>query len=449
MAAHVGRRHYDEVTAPRMLACVEASEDALFAQADEALAMMAVEEQAWNGDEEIDSDDEDEWGVSVLCRKLSDARARTVVLPDGDVHVCDHDCPYTEEDAKEGNCVCRFTGLIVARLCSERRDQSTGRSTWSSDPDMQSGKPIGGWGKKRDMMAASRHAYDLARVLNDSDMPVAAAAPPRSPSRAAVGAACGRAGGGGGSKRGALCVDEAPPVDAAPKRQRASKRDVEALEMRATLMAEAERTLLDLLGKRTGTSANAKHGPQLDPRLLNKELLFGAALKKYLKDTMAVGRTPNMDDVSNIALAVGRVIAEEQEKRTRQAGPPAMRVFEPRFREASARLAVSLWQASCQTPYLRQAKRGTDSFKPFCAGVFYAFKRGLTLSNGTVLVPRIDDFTNALPEPKKIASDAAMKSLHASSHRGLCTLHKCIGSVDAGSSHELFVDVIRCARQVR
>lgn len=428
-----------------MLACIEASEDALFAQAEAAFAMREVEDQAWNGDEEIDSEDEDEWGVSVLRRKLSDARARTVVLPDGDVHVCDADCPYTEEDAKEGNCVCKFTGLIVARVCMERKDQSTGRSTWSSDPDMQSGIPIGGWGKKRDMMAASRRAYDLAQVLSDSEMPTAA---PQSPSSAAARASRAR----GGAKRGALCVDEAPPEDAVPKRQRASKRDVETSDMRSMLMADAERTLLDLLGKRHVSStgpAGARRQAALDPRLLDKELLFNAALKKYLKETMAVGCVPTMDDVSNIALAVSRVIAKEREKRARQGGSPALRVFEPRFREASTRLAVSLWQASCQTPYLRTAKRGADSFKPFCAGVFYAFKRGLTLSDGTVLVPRVDAFSNALPEPKRIASDPVMKSLHASSHKGLCTLHKCIGSVAADAARDLFVDVIRCARQLR
>ena len=208
-----------------------------------------------------------------------------------------------------------------------------------------------------------------------------------------------------------------------------------------------ERTLLDLLGKRTHSSSKSK-APPVDARLLDKGLLFGAALKKYLKETLASGCAPNMDDVSNIMLAVDRVIAEEHAKRERCVEHPTLHVYEPRFREASTRLAVTLWRAACQTPYLRTAKRGSDSFKPFCAGVFYAFKRGLTLADGTVLVPKVDAFTDALPSQKKIASDPATKSLHASSHKGLCTLHKCIGSVDKADAAEFFADVVRCARQL-
>ena len=420
-----------------MIACT-ALEDDLFGQADAAFALHEAETFACQPEEEINSDDEDDWGTSLLSRRLEEARARTVVLPDGDVHVCDAECPYAEEDPREGAYVCRYTGLVVARCCAERTDQSTGRSTWSSDPDMQSGTPLGGWGKKRDMMQASRHAYSQAQRLDDAEMPACAApAAPPSPSTAN-----GRLNG----KRGALCVDEAPPVDVGPKRQRASKRDVQTSDMRSTLLAEAERALLDLLGKQT--SSNKRKQSSVDPRLLNKEVLFNASLKKYLKETLANGRNPNMDDVSNIALAVDRVISEEQTKQARVSEPPTLRVFEPRFRESSTRLAVSLWVGACSTPYLRNAKRGADSFRPFCAGVFYAFKRGLTLCDGTVLVPRMDAFAKALPNQRLIASDPASKSLHASSHKGLCTIHKCIGSVDLADARRLFDDAIRGAKQM-
>ena len=412
-----------------------------FAQADEAFALYEAEEAVCKSEEEIGSDDEDEWGENVLTQRLADARARTVVLPDGDIHVCDSECPYTEEDVKEGICVCRFTGLIVARVHAERSDQSTGRSTWSSDPDMQSGTPIGGWGKKRDMVGASRQAYGFAGQIDDTEMP---AAPPQA-APSLLEAACAR----GASKRGALCVDEAPPQDACAKRKRASRRNVEVLDMRATLLTEAERTLLDLLGKRSTSSRSSKRSqPSVDPRLLNKELLFNGALKKYLKETLATGKAPAMDDVSNIVLAVDRVIAEELAKQERVSDRLESRVYQPRFRERSTRLAVSLWAGACQTPHMQNAKRGADSFRPFCAGVFYAFKRGLTLADGTVLVPRIDAFTNALPSQKQIAADPASKSLHASSHKGLCTIHKCIGSVDTATAHQLFDDAIRCARSV-
>lgn len=416
-----------------------AFEDDLFGQADAAFALHEAETFACQPEEEINSDDEDDWGTSLLSRRLEEARARTVVLPDGDVHVCDAECPYAEEDPREGAYVCRYTGLVVARCCSERTDQSTGRSTWSSDPDMQSGTPLGGWGKKRDMMQASRLAYDCANTIDDAAMPSSGTAIPTSP--------CLTPATRPGGKRGALCVDEAPPAEAGLKRQRASKRDVEMCDMRMTLVTEAQRTLLGLLGTRSRvTSSKKNNAPVVDPRLLNKETLFNGSLKKYLKETLANGRAPNMDDVSNIALAVDRVIAEERAKEVVVSELPTLRVFEPRFREASTRLAVSLWTGACKTPYLQNAKRGADSFRPFCAGVFYAFKRGLTLADGTVLVPRVDAFANALPAPRKIASDPASKSLHASSHKGLCTIHKCIGSVDLATARLVFDDAIRGAK---
>ena len=368
----------------------------------------------------------------MLAQRLSDARARCVTLPNGDIHLCDEDCPFAEED-REGDLVCPHTGRVCGRCIAERTDQSTGRSTWSSDPDMQSGTPYGGWGKKRDMQQASNQAYVLAGGLDDTEMPCAC---PSSPSPAGARAS---------SKRGALCVDEEAPLDAVPKRQRATKRDVELDDVRQGLLDEAERTLLDLLGKQWCGGKRTAKAPAVDPRLLNKEVLFPAVLKKYLKECRASGRLPQMDDVHNISLAVDKVIAEE----TTRAQCPTDRVRQPGFREASARLAVSLWAGACRTPHMQAAKRGADAFRPFCAGVFYAFKRGLTLPDGTVIVPRVDAFTQALPEPRAIAADPASKSLHASSHKGLKAIHRCINSVGAEEALTLFDEVIRVAKCVR
>lgn len=409
-----------------------------FAEADAAWR-LACEEGAGDGpsDEAIASDDEDEWGVSRLETRLSDARARTVVLPSGDIHVCDEACPFADED-KDGNMVCVHTGIVVCRTCAERTDHSTGRSTWSSDPDMHSGMPNGGYGggwiKKRDMMQASRSAYSFATTMDDTEMPQAAPVKRAAPAPR------------GASKRGALCVDEAPSADDGAKRHRTSKRDCASRDARDALIAEAEQTLLELLGKRKWSARAASAAPAIDPRLLNRELLFEASLRKYLKETLSQGGVPSIDDVHNISLAVERVIAEEKQKREASAIARGDMVSSVRFRERSARLVVSLWTGACQTPYLKNAKRGADSFRPFCAGALYAFKRGLALSDGTVLVPRNDAFANALPSARDIAADPASKSLHASSHRGLCTIHRCIASVDLSTARRLFDDAIRSSR---
>ena len=116
-----------------------------FAEAEAAWALACAESAPSAPEDVIDSDDEDDWGGSRLKTRLNDARARTVVLPTGDIHVCDSTCPFAEED-KDGNMVCAHTGIVVCRACAERTDRSTGRSTWSSDPDMQSGSSGSGYG---------------------------------------------------------------------------------------------------------------------------------------------------------------------------------------------------------------------------------------------------------------------------------------------------------------
>ena len=183
--------------------------------------------------------------------------------------------------------------------------------------------------------------------------------------------------------------------------------------------------------------------------MLDFNLVFHAAVKKYLKEVAAKGARPSMDDIHNIALAVDKVIADEKQKQTDESSARGGSITGMRFRDQAARLAVALWTGACNTSYLSQARRGADSFRPFCAGVFYAFKRGLALADGTILVPRVDDFSAALPSSKTIASDPALKSLHASSHRGLCTIHRAIAAAgDAPHAKKIFAECIRIARSL-
>lgn len=407
----------------------------LFALAEEAFEMHCAELKACATDEAFgtrsDDDDSDEESATTSLQRM-----RCVRLPDGDMHLCGPDCAYTI-DTKDGHCVCKYTGLVVGRSHMDRTDHSTGRSTWSADPDMQCGPAHGGmpWQKKRDMMQASRTAYSYARTLDDAEMPRV------QPTERAVRPA---------TKRGALCVDEVPAAHSGPKRVRTSKKNVQSNDMLRSLHSEALRTLGELLtgGSTSGTraSATASDACTVDPRLLDSELLFNAALRKYMKEVMSAGGAPTVDDVHNIALAVQRVIEQEQRKQSDTHAARGGLMTDIKFRESAARLAVALWSGACQTPYLEQARRGADSFRPFCAGAFYAFKRGLTLVDGTVLVPRVAEFADALPTQRAIAADPASKSLHASSHRGLCTIHRCIASVDAPTAQKLFAETVSACR---
>ena len=371
---------------------------------------------------------QDQWGNNVVALRHREAMDRVVRLPDGDFHYCDCHCPFSHPD-KDGNRVCEYTGIVVGTVTVERTDNSTGRSTWSSDPDVSSGGPMGGaWRKKRDMHKASSTAFNEARTLDDTEMPKAIEVP------RAVRSAC---------KRGALCVDEVAPADTCPKRARVSKKNVTSLGTRTMLIDEALSTFSKLLGKPQSPATPKLH--TIDPRLLDKRLLFHAALKKYLKETLASGNVPFLDDISNIELAVTKVVGEEKEK-NRIALASEGRVHSVHFRAAAARLAVALWSGACSTPYLAKARRGADSFRPFCAGVYYGFKRGISLADGTVLVPKLSEFTDAMPTPREIASDPASKSLHASSHRGLCTVHRAIASIDPQQATRVFAQAVSAAK---
>jgi len=386
--------------------------------------------------ESVVSDDENEFGANLLLARANNARSRICRLPCGDIHLCDDDCQFATHCDDRGFLVCAYTGRMVSRVCEARTDFSTGRSTWSADPDVNSGVPTNAYRKKRDMGKASIVAFQDARAFDDSQMPVAQQSTKQQKPT---------------NKRGALCVDASEPAQIVQKRVRSSKKNVQEQDTRRMLMVEAQATLVKLMGRppaavakaaaRAAAKAQQQQQPvpvpkSIDPRLLNKELVFVAALKKYLKETLANGGAPSVDDVHNIELAVEHVIADEKRRQLEAKANASNQstnyadtsVWSLAFRTQASHLAVALWTAACQSEYLSKARRGADSFRPFCAGVFYAFKRGLTLPDGTTVVPQRDDFSEALPSSRTIATDAVAKTLHASSHRGLCTIHRAIAT---------------------
>ena len=378
---------------------------------------------------------EDAWGNCVSVNEFTNIRSKIVRLPDGDIHICSSACPFAVS-LNDGDRVCPHTGHVVGRCCEDRTDSSTGRSSYSADPDMV-GPQLGGWRKKRCMVKASVCAFRDAKLMNDAEMPKAIEAP-----------AAARA----GLKRGALCVDEVAPTESTMKRTRNSKKSATHSTL-ALLVAEATGIFSKL------TKGGAPPRPNPKPRLTWAEpksfglggappdLLFSAAVRKYLRETVAVGMLPVLDDINNISLAVKHIVAQEKIKREGVATATASggQISSVGFKSAAARLAVALWSASCKTAYLSTARRGADSFKSFCCGVFYAFKRGISLSDGTILVPQNLHVAAAMPAAKTINTDAALKSLHASSHRGLCTLHRCIASVPPASTHALFGEAVRAS----
>lgn len=409
------------------------SETDLWADAD---AAVSINLSTYKSEDVVGSEDEDEWGNNILVQTAKSAKSTMVRLEDGDIHLCDASCPYAIM-RKDGDLVCPFTSMVISHVAVERTDYSTGRSTWSADPDMQGGNSGGGvvWKKKIDKVAASKQAHALSTQIDDLVMP-AAKVPQRAKSTQI--------------KRGALCVDEKIDPNMPPKRARMSKKHIESNEQVHNMVSEAANIFNKLLSvKKTPDSCNKKPcSDSTNSKLTDSNFLFDTALRKYIKESSESGRTPLMDDIHNISLMVQSIVEREKRKQKDCTTVSIAKFKTVHFREVLSRLAVSLWRGACHTPYMGKTRRGGDSFRPFCVGVFYSLKRGLTLSDGTVLVPAFSQFQNVFPTAKDISSNQATKTLHASSHRGLCSIHRCIASIDIKRQHVVFASALRLVAEL-
>ena len=384
----------------------------IFALMEEARA----EDARWADVEE----DEDNAPAGVVC-----------YLPDGDVHICRGiGCQFLELN-DDGCYACMYSGLVAGPK-SVRTDYSTGRQAGSADPDAHAGEPVGGsWKPKKDSMGLSKMAYDAAASIpEDTELYVSPSIkkPPRTP-----------------AKRGARCVDEpADPTASSPKRARAARKTNQSREAFYAMCQDAEVTMTKLVAF---DKKPVKEKASRDPRLMDKDLLFAAAIKRYLKECTSTGTAPTLDAIHNLAIAAANIAEEERRKAAVESGRAAL-LLKVRMREQITALAVTLWNASVETPYMLDARRGSDSFRPFVCGVLYGLKRGVSLPDGQVVVPSCPELAAALPALRATAANSTAKALHASSHRGLCTLHRCISSCSAEQAADIYGNAARLASQL-
>ena len=373
--------------------------------------------------------------------------ATYVELPDGDYHVCfGIACKHAAVDASK-SIWCGMTGLYVGFHAERDHDASwTGRSTSSANPDDLSGTPQGGWLKRRDMYQASVDAHRMAVKLTDEEcvyVPKERDARPAGP-----------------VKRGALCVDETADQVAGPsagasgsKRHRTSKRVDHAREANRKLHIEAMNILDKLVNAEhchaaapAATDDPARDGP-LDPRLQNLEFVRNAALRKYSNDVRSGARPFDMSTLHDICIHANefvrrqRSLQRERDARAlarehEDAAPAVTRRFDGQTQRCCADLVVNLWSAVCSTPYMREDRRGNDSFRPFAAGILYGLKRGTYLPDGTCIVPELPMISAQLPQLRSQQASTAAKQLQSSSHRGLCSLHRSIASLDRETDEE-------------
>ena len=414
--------------------------DELFREA----ALARREADATIGEDDLDEDDDpSSFFVNAPKRPTCCGRAVFHELPDGDFHLCyGANCEFVVYD-RERQLVCTKTGLVIGVEHSRDQDPSwTGRSVGSANPDDTAGTPLGGWIRRRDMFSASVSAYRSAASISDACVVLPSMkkgwddAHGKDTSRPKL------------LKRGALCVDEAPDA-AQPKRPRSTRRETWTREALEKLRIEAGQVVAALMIVEVDTTPPPQ---KLDPRLQNIEFVRKVALRKYIKACKEGTQELDMNVLHDVCVYANEFVRTQRalaadattsaKRRSQRRGPG----FSGQVRNLVSLLIVSLWRASCATPHMRDGKRGNDSFRPFAAGILYSFKRGLYLNDGTCVVPSLEALAQHLPALRSPQSTTLAKQLQSSSHRGICSFHKSISSMESLDEEEA-VDVRRLFSQ--
>ena len=384
------------------------------------------------------SDDEDMFGP----RRAMPALVR---LPCGDLHLCGagYPCKFLVPN-DDHVLVCQYSGVEHGpEQTEEFFDLNGGMGKRSGDPDQNCGEPVyGKWTKRVDPVAASKAAFEAARGFDESNTSIPSQYVPYVPDSEKQAARKQ-------TKRGALCVGEAPPPPSS-RRGRISKKNINDRSTVINLQAEAESVLSKLINydrvsafkrKPEGDKVERKKPPP-DPRMCDEKFVFNASVKKYVRGCMATGTPPSVDAIHNLSLMAQTISKKAREEAASIRGES---IRSAKFRSSCAGLIVALWSAACASPYMSNAKRGTDAFRPFVCGCIYGFKRGVNLPDGSVLIPTCPELAAALPVLRGTGGNALAKTLHSSSHRGLCTISRCIASVPQDKQASVFANVIRIA----
>lgn len=269
-------------------------------------------------------------------------------------------------------------------------------------------------------------------------------------------------GGPGGS--GALALAHTPEArSTAPRRRRPLNTD-----QLAALRRDAQDTLDKLTSPRmrpvsakakaaTGASGppatSTSHPPPAPPLpspAIDARASLEEELRAHVRRCQIAGRVPLLDDLHNIELNARHAVNAARQSASGRASATQRGATHGQLRTLGATLVVALWGCVLRSPYMAHAKRASDNFRPFAAGVFFSMRRGVALGDGgdtaLMLVPRCGALADALPVVRAAHRGTPTHAVHLSHHRGVRTLLKCIASVPTDEAVDFFSDALRVAR---
>jgi len=411
-----------------------------------------VADRARNSHFSIGSDNrrDAEWEDDPLDEEEAEPDPVVVPMGDGTYHVClGQKCRYVEQTSNsEKWLVCRLSGLVVAPSFESAHDSSwTGRSCGSADPDIASGALSSkAWRFKRDNFADSARAYTRAKQLAEDDNGFEEYSVSLSSSKKLYEAEHPKT-----TKRGAPCVSELDEEAISEhKRTKAMKRitSLSRRDVQVRLNLDASNVVKKLFSMSPTT---LKPPDAADPRLENYTFVFSIGLKRYANRCVEENEQLSLSTIHDLSICASNYVRERRREANDRQNQSKKRMLSVNTRTTylCGRLIVSIWNAVCNTAHFVENQPG-DSFKPFAAGIMYAMKRGVRLKSWLIVVPCIDVLSNQLPTLRSSSGNAEARQLQASSHRGLCAVHRAIASIDTMTEEDKkpVIDKLRVASEI-
>ena len=260
------------------------------------------------------------------------------------------------------------------------------------------------------------------------------------------------------AKRGAPCVCEIDEAAVSEHKRAKAKRRITSLNRRdvQTRLINDSMSIVQKLFSAPPTATSATAGAAsvdavADPRLENYTFVFTVGLKRYVARCVSEGEQVSLSEIHDVAVCASNFVRERRKEAKQRQNSSRLRMLavNTQTAELCARLIVSVWNAVCNTLHFVESQTG-DSFRPFAAGICYALKRGVRLKNGLAVVPRLEMLSDQLPTLRSSSGNAETRQLQASSHRGLCNVHRAIASIDgmADDDKRPVLEKLRVAAQI-